>query len=95
MAQNADYYRGPWPSYLKYRLYQEWEKQELEIYKEKSNNLLNSSPLEDNIISDKILILYDSIFQMPELAIFIFTLVLVGLGYIILLLCRRRQARGL
>ena len=87
-AKNADYYRGSWPSYLKYELYKEWEIQEMEAYKSKINNLLNSSPLENNYISDNLWIMYDSINQMPELAIFIFILKLVGFGYIFLLLCR-------
>ena len=54
MAKNADYYRGSWPSYLKYKLYKEWEIQEMEAYKSKINNLLNSSPLENNYISDNL-----------------------------------------
>lgn len=89
MAKNADYYKGPWPSYLKYKLYKEWEIRELEAYKAKFDNILNSSPLENNIISDKILIMYDSIIQMPEPAIFIFILALVGFGYILLSLCHK------
>ena len=99
MAKNAEYHNGSWPSYLKYKLYQEWEIIELKAYKAKSNNILNSSPLEDNILNEKILILYDSFIQMPGLAIFIFIfiLVLVSFGFILLLrsVRQQRRARGL